>query len=161
VEEQDLLNLTRHRNLQKGGVCIFVREDQRFNKIDTPLHCAEKTLEVHAIESETKSSNLRTLALYRTPSANFNHFLRLDATLRCLYNPKSVFIICGDRDADYLNDNNLKTNSLLTTYKLSHTLHFATRTQNYTSTTINNILDTRLSSSSTFPIINGLSDCHA
>jgi len=42
MEEQDLLNLTLtgyslgssycHQNLQKGGVCIFVREDQSFNK---------------------------------------------------------------------------------------------------------------------------------
>jgi len=46
------------------------------------------------------------------------------------------------------------------TYNLSHTVHFATRTQNDSSTAINNIFVdiTRLSSSSTCPIINGLSD---
>jgi len=63
MEEQDLLNLTLSGyslgssyccwNLQKGGVCIFVREDQSFNKIDTLLPCAEQTLEVCAIELET------------------------------------------------------------------------------------------------------------
>jgi hypothetical protein len=43
---------------------------------------------------------------------------------------------------------------------LSHTVHFATRTQNDSSTAISNIFVdiTRLSSSSTCPIINGLSD---
>jgi hypothetical protein len=53
-----------------------------------------------------------------------------------------------------------KTNSLLTIYNLSHAVDFATRTQNESSTTIDNIsVDiTRLSSSSTCPIINGLSD---
>jgi hypothetical protein len=60
MEEQDLLNLTVmgyslgssycRWNLQKGGVCIFVREDQSFNKTDTSLHCAEQTSEVCAIE---------------------------------------------------------------------------------------------------------------
>jgi hypothetical protein len=100
-------------------VCIFVREDQSFNKIDTSLHCAEQTLEVCAIELENKSFNLRLLALYRAPSANFNQFIKkLVATLKYLYNPKSEFLICGDINVDYLNDNNWKKqlNSLLTTY---------------------------------------------
>jgi hypothetical protein len=75
MEEQDLLNLTLSDyslgssyccwNLQKGGLCIFVREDQSFKNIDTLLHCAEQILEVCATEFETKSSNLRILALYR------------------------------------------------------------------------------------------------
>jgi len=47
------------------------------------LHCVEQTSEVCAIELETKSFNLRILALYRAPSANFNQFIkRLDATLK-------------------------------------------------------------------------------
>jgi rRNA maturation protein Rpf1 len=98
VEEQDLLNLTLsgyslgssycHRNLQKGGVCILVREDQSFKKIDTSLHCAEQTLEVCSVELGTKSSSLRVLSLYRAPSAKCNQFIeRLDATLKYLYNP--------------------------------------------------------------------------
>jgi hypothetical protein len=117
----------------------FVREDQSFNKIDTSLHCAEQTSKVCAVKLETKSSNLRILALYRAPSANFNQFIkRQDATLKHLNNPKSEFLICGDINVDYLNDNNRKK-KLLTTYNLSHTVNFATRTQNYSSTMINNI----------------------
>jgi hypothetical protein len=51
-------------------------------------------------------------------------------------------------------------NSLLKTQNLSHTGNFATRTQNDSSTRIvNTVVDNvRLSSSSTFPIKNGLSD---
>jgi hypothetical protein len=43
---------------------------------------------------------------------------------------------------------------------MSHTVHFATRTQNDSSTPTGSIFVdiTRLSSSSTYPIINGLSD---
>jgi exonuclease III len=87
---------------------------------------------------------------------------RLDATIKHLHNPKSHFVICGDKNIDYLNDSNWKKqlNSLLTTYNLSHTVNVATRTQNDSSTAINNIFvdSTRLSSSSTCPITNGLSD---
>jgi exonuclease III len=119
TEEQDLLNLTLtgyslgstycNQNLQKQGVYIFIRDDESFNKIVTSLHCTKQTLEVCAVELETKSSNLRILALYRTPSANFNQFTeRLDATLKYLYNPKSEFLICGDINVDYLNNNRKK-----------------------------------------------------
>jgi len=129
MEEQDLMNLTLMgysldssyycQNQQKGGVCVFFKEDQHFNKIDTSLQYAEHTLEVCAVELDTKSSNLSILALYRAPSANFNQFIeRLDATLKYLHNPKSEFLICGDINVDCLKDNNQKnqSNSLLTSY---------------------------------------------
>jgi hypothetical protein len=77
------------QNLQKGGVCISVREDQSLNKIYISLHCTEQTLEVCAIGFETKSSTLKILAMYRALSANFNQCIqRLDATLKYLYNKK-------------------------------------------------------------------------
>jgi hypothetical protein len=121
-------------------VCIVVRKDQSFTKTDTLLHCAEQTLEVCAVELETESSNLRILALYRTPSANFNQFVeRLVATLKYLYNPKSEFLNCGDINVACLNNNNnqkIQLSSLLTTYNLSHTVHFAARTQNDSSTAV-------------------------
>jgi hypothetical protein len=59
-----------------------------------------------SVELKTKSSNLIILALYRAPSANFNQFIeRLDATPKYLYNPKSEFLICGDKNVDYLDYN--------------------------------------------------------
>ena len=50
--------------------------------------------------------------------------------------------------------------SLLTTYNLLHTVHFATRTLNKSSTATDNIFvaNSRPESSYTSPIINGLSD---
>jgi hypothetical protein len=49
---------------------------------------------------------------------------------------------------------------LLPTYNLTHTVNFATRNQNDSSTATDNIFvdSIRFSSSSTSPIINGLSD---
>jgi exonuclease III len=143
-------------------VHIFVREDQGFNKSDTSLNCAEQTLEVCAVELETKSSNLSILTSYRASSANLNQFIkRLDATLKYLYNPKSEFLICGDINVDCLNDNwKKKKNSLLTTHNLFHTVNFATTAQNDSSTANDTIFVdiTRVNTSYTCPIINGLSD---
>jgi hypothetical protein len=58
--------------------------------------------------------------------------------LEYLYSPKSEFIICGDIN---ISENNRKQqiNSLLKTYNLSHTINFATRVQNSSSTAIDNI----------------------
>jgi exonuclease III len=94
--------------------------------------------------------------VYRAPSGNVNDFLRrLDAILNYLYNPKSEFIICGYVNINYLNKCNQKkqVNSLLKIYNLSHTVNFATRIQNSSSTAIDSIFidSARLSSSCTSP----------
>jgi exonuclease III len=99
-------------------------------------------LKICAIQLETKTCKLIIINLYRAPSGDFNQFLkRLDTTLKYLYNPKSKFIICGDINIDYLNESNQKKeiNSLLTTYNLTHTVNFATRIQNNSSTATDNI----------------------
>jgi hypothetical protein len=102
----------------------------------------------------------------RNPSGDINDFLkRLDVMLKYLYSPKSQFIICGDINVNYLNENNRKQqiNSLLKTYNLSPTVNFATGVQNSFCTAIDNIFidNARLSSPYTFPIVNGLSDHEA
>jgi hypothetical protein len=120
-------------------------------------------LESCAIHLETKASSLIILSLYRAPSGDFNQFIkRSDATLKYLHTPKSEFLICGDINVDHLNENNSKKklNSLLTTYNLSHTVNFATKTYNVSCTATDNIFvdNTRLSTSYTSPIVNGQSD---
>jgi exonuclease III len=173
VFKEELLHLTMNgyllgssffqKYLQRGGVYIFVRADQHFSKIEISHHCKEQDFEICAIQLITKTSNIIILNLYKAPSGDVNEFLRgLDATLKYLYNPKFEFIICGDININYLNENNEKkeVNYLLKTYSLSHTVNFATRIQNYSSTVIDNIFkdSIRLSSSCTSPIVNGLSD---
>jgi hypothetical protein len=66
--EQDLLNLTLdsnllgssfcRQNLQRGGVCIFIKKDKCFNKTDISHHCKEQNLEICAVQLETKACNL-------------------------------------------------------------------------------------------------------
>jgi hypothetical protein len=69
------------------------------------LHCTEQTSEVRAIELGTKSSNSRILALYRAPLETSTSLLRLSSTQKYVYNPKSEFLVCGDKNVDHLNDN--------------------------------------------------------
>jgi exonuclease III len=91
-------------------------------------------LEICAIQLVTKTANLIILSMYRAPSGGINEFLkRLDAILKYLYSPKSEFIVCGDINVNYLNENNHKQqiNSLLKTYKLSHTMNFCNKSSKF------------------------------
>jgi hypothetical protein len=69
--------------------------------------------------------------------------MNLDDALKYLYKPKVEFLICGDKHRDYLNESNQgekkKIASLLTTYNVSHTANFASRTQNNLCTAIDKI----------------------
>jgi hypothetical protein len=82
--------------------------------------------------------------------------------LKYLCKPTTEFLICEDINTDYLLESSWKNHlsSLLTTYNLSHTVNFATRIQNESSTAIDNIFvdNSRLGSTITLPLINGLSD---
>jgi hypothetical protein len=93
--EQDLLYLTLpgyllgsrfcRLKLQRGGVCIFVRNDQCFNKIEVLHHFKEQDLEICAIYLETKTCNLIIISWYRAPLGDFILFLRtLGTTLKYL-----------------------------------------------------------------------------
>jgi exonuclease III len=126
--EQDLLYLSINgyqlgpsfcwKILPRGDVCIFVKKDTRFNKIDISHHCKEQDLEMRTFKLVTKTANLIILSMYRALSGDINEFLkRLDAILKCLYSPKSEFIICGDINVNYPNENNLEqqNDSLLKT----------------------------------------------
>jgi exonuclease III len=173
MEEQELLHLTlsgyilgssfSRKHLERGGVCIFVCKDLNVNKIDISHNCREKDLEICAVELETEALKLIVLSVYRAPTGDFNQFLKkLDDTLKYLHKPKTEFLLCGDINIDYLLESNRKKHlsSLLTTYNLSHSVDFATRMQNKSSTAIDNIFvdNNRLGLTKTSPLINGLSD---
>jgi exonuclease III len=50
---------------------------------------------------------------HKIPLEDINEFLnRLDAILKYLYSTKSEFIICGDINVNYLNENNYKQQTL-------------------------------------------------
>jgi hypothetical protein len=70
-------------------VCIFVRTDQYFSKIDISHHCKGQDFEMYASQVVTKTSNLILLSVYTAFSGEVNEFLRrLDAVLKYLFNKK-------------------------------------------------------------------------
>jgi hypothetical protein len=131
---------------------IFVRNNQNYNKISISFLFVEQVLEICSVQIEPKAFNLILINLYIITFADFNLFIKRLDTLKYLYNPKSEFLIYHDIN-DYLNENNCKKqpNSLLKTYHFSY--KFCHKNSNDFS--VGNL---RLSSSSTSPIQNGLSD---
>jgi hypothetical protein len=90
-------------------MCIFLKSDQHFNEIDIAQHCKEHDFEISAIQLLIKTPNLIIVSLCTAPSGEVKEFLgRLDAILKHLYNPEPEFIICGDININYLNENNNK-----------------------------------------------------
>jgi hypothetical protein len=100
--------------------------------------------------------------LHRAPSGDYHQFLRgLDAILKSIWKSKIWFLNLWWHKYRLSQWKQLKeTNSLLTTCNLTHTVNFATRIQNDSSTAIDNIFvdSIRFSPSSTSPIICGVSD---
>jgi hypothetical protein len=82
--EQDLLHLSMKgyqlgssfcgKRPQEGGVCIFAKKDQHFNKTDISHHCKEQELEICANQLVTKTANLIILSMCRVPSGDINDF---------------------------------------------------------------------------------------
>jgi len=106
------------------------------------------------------------MTLYRSSSRNFDQFWnRLETILNVLHSPKPEFVICGDINVNYLNDNRKQNldSLLLLSYKLSRTVNFLTRVQNNCSSAIDNIhIDkSKLENYSVKPLINGLSEHEA
>jgi hypothetical protein len=86
----------------------------------------------------------------------------LDKVLKFLHKPKSEFLICGDFNVNFLEENGHKRQLvlLLQSYNAFHTVQFPTRVTKTSSSAIDNIfLDhTRINSCNIISISNGLSD---
>jgi hypothetical protein len=75
---------------QKGGVCIYIRNDVCFNHLHFCNYCKEKILEIYAVQIETTDKRMIGICVYRSPLGDFNHFLRmLDMALLSLHKPST------------------------------------------------------------------------
>jgi hypothetical protein len=103
------------RTFKKGRVYICIRKDVSFNCLDLSKYCKEKILEICAVQIETTDKRIIVMCVYRSPSGDFSHFLRLlDTALLSLNNPSIEILICGD-----FNNNNNNNNIYLTAVGLS------------------------------------------
>jgi hypothetical protein len=104
--------------------------------------CKDQDIEVCALKLEFIVPNICVLAVYRAPCGNFISFLNgLDSIINSLFKAQLKFIICRviniHQSTDM--DKNRQLDAMLQSYNLSAIIHFPTRVQNQSSTTIDNI----------------------
>ena len=108
-------------------------------------------------------SNVYIFSTYRAPSGNFmNILLKFESILKLFMKPNTEFLICGDININYLDDNYRKSqlNSFLISYNLFDTVDFPITIQKTTFSATDNILIdfSRQINFVIFPIYNCLSD---
>jgi hypothetical protein len=90
------------------------------------------------------------------------NYTGLDSIIKSLYKVNIKFIICGEINIDCLavSDKKRQLDAMLLTYNLSPIVHLPTRTQNQSSTAIDNtFIDIyKFINYTVFPLHNGLSD---
>jgi exonuclease III len=126
-------------------------------------YCKEQDIEACALKLEYTFFNICVISAYRAPSGYFSLFLNgLDRILNSLYKVDLKFIICGDININYLtcSEETRQFDAMLLCYNLPSIVNFPTRTQNKSSTAIDNIfIDTyKITDCTFFPLISGLSD---
>jgi exonuclease III len=115
-----------HKN---GGVCTFIHDSIKFSNVSIVKNRVEMDIDTCAIKLISTNLKIIVLAVYRSPSRNFDKFLvKLDNILNTLHNNKSEFIICGDVNINYLENCNTRQqlDTLLSTYNLIGTVNFPT-----------------------------------
>jgi len=127
-------------------VCIFIHEDLEFFSISLDKYCKEKDIEVCAVKLNITPIQLIILAIYRSTSGNITNLLKnFDSVLNTWYSNKTIFVICGDININYLENckKRQQLDALLRTYNLRGTVSFPTRKTNASSSAIDNIFITR------------------
>jgi hypothetical protein len=99
----------------------------------------------------------------RVSDGKYNNLLtQLEKILQKMYDPKIDVIICGDININYLkiSSRRCQLDALLMSYNLVSTVTFPTRTQNNSSSAIDNIFidSSRFEKYTILPLINGLPD---
>jgi exonuclease III len=150
--------------LKKGGACIYIHEDLKFPTIKVQIWAKEQDLEIAAVQIKLKRVKLIIITVYRAPVGNFDYFLcKLDAILKFLYQENIEFLICGDINVNYLENNSKRTqlDEMLRTYNLISAVNFPTRITKTTATLIDNIVIDSSRDCDLKPYVNGLSDHNA
>jgi hypothetical protein len=143
---------------------IFIHGELEFSSRSQDKDCKKKGPEVCAVRLNITPIPLFILAVYRSPSGNLINFLKnLDNVLNTWCNNKTIFVICGNININYLENckKRQQLDALLQTYNLIGTVSFPTHKTNVSSTAIDNIFITRTKNYTIYPYINGLLDHEA
>ncbi|MDR2457636.1 MAG: endonuclease/exonuclease/phosphatase family protein [Clostridiales Family XIII bacterium] len=142
---------------------MYLLKRLSFTSIYLTKYCKDKDLEACAIKLKLSLTNICILTIYRSPTGNYQFFLKGSETiLKKVYKPNIHFIICGDFNINYLDESKGKKdlNNLLNSYNLDSIIQFPTRITKNSRLSIDNIfLDvSKFVQFKIFPVPNGLSD---
>jgi hypothetical protein len=77
----------------KGGTCIFILNNLKFDRVNLNKYCTDFDIELCAVRIQNESSYIYVLSVYRAPSGNFNNIMiKMDEVLKSLYTLKVEFI---------------------------------------------------------------------
>jgi hypothetical protein len=79
--------------------------------------CIDQIIEIFSVKLQLVVRNICIVAVYRVPSGDFLQFLNsLERALNTIYSSGIKFILCGDRNINYLKDSPRKKDSLTLCY---------------------------------------------
>jgi len=81
---------------------MFIQKHFPFSVINIEKFCEDKELEACALKLDLLHFKICIITLYRTPTGNFQYFMKgLDIIIK-IYKPGVHLIICGDINLNYL-----------------------------------------------------------
>jgi len=140
-----------------------VHESLQASNLEVLNFCKEKDFEVCSVNVYLPTFTIGIVNIHRSPSGNFNYFIKeIESILVLLSRKSKVLIVCGDFNINFRGDTTYKRilTSLMATFGMHPTVDFPTRIYNNSITTIDNIFinTINLNSYSVYPCIKGLSD---
>jgi exonuclease III len=85
------------KQLQKGGVCIYVNNNIISSSLNLEAHCSDGVIEVCCVKFKFRGKEIYVLTVYRSPSGNFANFIsQLEKIVHSFFSYKNNLIICGD-----------------------------------------------------------------
>jgi exonuclease III len=86
-----------------GGTCIYVHNNLSAINIDLDKFCNDKDIEACAVSVNKANFEICIVAIYRSPSDNYDKFLdKLELILLKFSKKKTKVVICGDFNVNYM-----------------------------------------------------------
>lgn len=142
IENYKLVCYYSRKKYQRGGVCIFAKDNMNITSINLNLSLEKHFEMCVSVINSNLSEKIYVIVIYRTPDSDFNVFIRrLELLFHQIYNVKCKYIICGDININFLVNSPYKQNliNICAAYNIVHHITVATRISQYSSTCIDNI----------------------
>jgi hypothetical protein len=144
------------------AVCILVRNDIIYHAVDLEKSCNGKSPEICAIKLNISSTNFIVMLCLQIPIWKCKPVFKTTGTLKGLYQPSVIFLICGDLNINFLLESlaKQKLQTIMKTSNPKQVVNFPTRIFNNKGTLIDSIFldNMKYNSISVYPLENGLSD---